>query len=92
MQRRDTGEVEDVDVVLDRDLNVGERVHLLYGAAGVHGKTDLQQLPSIQQRDVERLGGSQAESIFVKLNPESLHYLHRLVVEAYLHVNNIVLE
>jgi len=92
VQRSDAGEVEDVDVVLDGDLDVGQRVHLLYGAAGVHGKTDVQNLPSVQQGDIERLGGGQTETVFVELDPESLHGLHCLIVEAHLHVDDIVLE
>ena len=53
--RSQTREVEDVETVLDGDLNVGERVHLLDRSSGGHGDTDVQRLASVQHWNVERL-------------------------------------
>ena len=53
--RSQTREVEDVETVLDGDLNVGERVHLLDRSSGGHGHTDVQRLASVQHWNVERL-------------------------------------
>ena len=50
-------------------------------------QADVQGLASIQQGDVQWLGGNhQAKADLVQLYTESLHGLHGLVVEGHLHI------
>ena len=74
------------------NLNVCERIHLLYWPRTVHRQTDVQGLSSVQEWDVQWLGGHQTKTVLVQLDTKPLHGLHGLVCEGHLHVDDVASE
>ena len=58
------GEVEDVHAVLDGDLNIGQRLHLLNRPSRRHWNRHVKGLTSIQHRDIETLWKYQIQDLF----------------------------
>ena len=62
--RSQTREVEDVETILDGDLNIGQRLHLLNWPSRRHWNRHVKGLTSIQHRDIETLRRYQIKDLF----------------------------
>lgn len=84
----DAREVENVDIILDRDLEIIQWLHALHGARGGQYNARFYTRTGTQRsRHLQRSRRRQSETVLVQLYRESSHGLHRLIRERHVHAD-----
>lgn len=86
----DGGKVEDVDVILNGHLQVGQGLHFGHLSSRVQGQGNVDRLIRRNRGDVQGLGWGQSEAVLVELDSKPVHGLHGLIGQRHVHIDGAI--